>query len=205
MDNGAGIQRAGRPAGAGARDQEALLKASTPNWQRYLRRALAVHDDERAWRRGAEGEEHVGRVLAKLNTDEWLVLHDLTLNAKGSNLDHLVIGPPGVFTLNTKHLTGKLWVGERRILHNGQKTDFLRTLRWEADMVAKLLRLPVEVPVRPILVLYGAELTVKQMPDDGRVMHARQTRRWLKAQTPRLDAGGLASIKAMACRRDTWL
>lgn len=168
-----------------------MLRASTPNWLRYLRRAFRVHDDERAWRRGAEGEEHVGRVLRKLDPADWLVLHDLTLNAKGSNLDHLVVGAPGVFTLNTKHLTGRLWVGGSRILHNGQRTDYIRTLRWEAKTMQGLLEAAglSGHTVQPILVVHGTvDVTITQRPDDILIMRPRETRRWLARRPDRVVA-----------------
>src|SRR5690606_24234874 len=116
--------RAGNVAGAGARHREQELREATPTWVRVARRALGVHDDARAWRRGAQGEERVGRVLARLGP-EWTVLHDLPLSSGGANLDHLVIGRGGVYALNTKNLTGRVWVGERVVLHNGQRTSFL--------------------------------------------------------------------------------
>lgn len=198
---------AGRAAGAGAREQEALLRASTPNWLRYLRRALGVHDEERAWRRGAEGEEHVGRILRKLDPVDWLVLHDLTLNANGSNLDHLVVGAPGVFALNTKHLTGRLWVGKSRILHNGQRTDYLRTSRWEAKTVAGLLEAAgvPGVTVQPILVVHGTvDVTIKQQPEGVLIMRPRETRRWLLRQEARFSAGDKPRLYAALINPSTW-
>jgi hypothetical protein len=73
---------------------------------------------------GAKGEERVASQLVQLD-DRWAVVHDLTIGRKGANLDHLVIGPAGVFVLNTKNLTGKLTVYEHAILHNGHKTAFV--------------------------------------------------------------------------------
>ena len=45
----------------------------------------------------------------------------------------MIIGPGGVFTLNTKnHSRGKVWVAQNSFLVNGQKTDYLRNSRYEA-------------------------------------------------------------------------
>ena len=54
------------------------------------------------WQSGAYGEQRTGRELEKLSS-EWLVLHDLT-RSNGTNIDHVVVGPPGVFLLDTKNI-----------------------------------------------------------------------------------------------------
>src|SRR5258708_7840040 len=48
---------------------------------------------------GAGGEEHVGGVLASLGED-WSVIHDASVGP--GNIDHIAIGPGGVFAVETK-------------------------------------------------------------------------------------------------------
>jgi len=60
------------------------------------------------WRRGADGEREVGGVLAGLEDDGWLTLHGLSLGR--GDVDHVVIGPGGVFAIETKSRRGKLAV-----------------------------------------------------------------------------------------------
>lgn len=184
---------------------QADAAAATPGWLRVARTLFRVHDDERAWRRGAEGEEAVGRKLAKLD-DRWTVLHDLPLNEKGSNLDHLVIGPGGVFALNTKKVRGKIWVGERMVMINGQRTSYLRTARWEARTVADLLSTAVghTVDVRPALVFVGGELVIKQRPSDVAITTNWTINRWLKSQLNVLDPNPLAAVQRSARLARTW-
>lgn len=197
---------AGREAGAGAREQQQRLREETPTWLRLSRRVLGVHDDERAWRRGAEGEEAVAKKLAKLDATVWTVIHDLLVAPSGANLDHLVIGPAGVFTLNTKKLTGKLWVGERAILHNGQRTSYLRASRWEATTVAQLLSAAIDMPVtvHPVLVIIGPELTIKQQPADVHVTTRRQLNRWLTSRPVGLSDVVHARLCRAALDPQTW-
>ncbi|MCW3033773.1 MAG: hypothetical protein QOK19_2257 [Solirubrobacteraceae bacterium] len=59
--------------------------------------------------RGALAEEHVGGVLDSLPRERWRVIHDATLGR--GNVDHIVIGPPGVFTIETKSHPGPVRVG----------------------------------------------------------------------------------------------
>lgn len=60
------------------------------------------------WDRGAKGEEHVGKVLEDLRDAGWRVLHDVSLGR--GNVDHILIGPGGLFTVETKSHAGRIAV-----------------------------------------------------------------------------------------------
>jgi hypothetical protein len=69
-------------------------------WRRY-----------RTWKMGSTGENMVTQVLnSKLNDDYYLVNDVLYINDKGNkeNIDHVVLGPKGVFAIETKHYSGKV-------------------------------------------------------------------------------------------------
>jgi Nuclease-related domain len=59
--------------------------------------------------RGAAGEEQVGGMLEELADGGWRVIHDVTLGH--GNVDHILIGPAGVFTVETKSHPGPVRVG----------------------------------------------------------------------------------------------
>lgn len=52
------------------------------------------------WEAGAWGEEATAKELTRLEAEGWVVLHDLANGSK--NFDHVVLGPRGVFCLNSK-------------------------------------------------------------------------------------------------------
>jgi hypothetical protein len=58
------------------------------------------------WRDGAEGEERTADVLAALQSEGWHLAHDLE-DAYG-NIDQVLVGPPGVFLLDSKKWQGKI-------------------------------------------------------------------------------------------------
>ncbi|HMC50316.1 MAG TPA: nuclease-related domain-containing protein [Solirubrobacterales bacterium] len=58
------------------------------------------------WLRGAEGERRVGAVLAELTVDGWLALHGVSLGR--GDVDHILIGPGGIFTIETKSHRGRI-------------------------------------------------------------------------------------------------
>lgn len=57
------------------------------------------------WSRGAQGERTVGAILEGLGPG-WHVLHDVCLG-KG-NIDHVLVGPGGTFTIETKANRGRI-------------------------------------------------------------------------------------------------
>jgi len=72
--------------------------------QRYVLPLVMRHDQ------GAAGEERVGGILEQLAVQgEWQVIHDVTLGH--GNVDHILIGPGGVFTVETKSHPGPIRVG----------------------------------------------------------------------------------------------
>jgi len=65
------------------------------------------HHIER-WRTGADGERRTARALRPLLHEGWVVLNDIP--RRFGNIDHVLIGPPGVFLLETKNLSGSVSV-----------------------------------------------------------------------------------------------
>ena len=68
---------------------------------------------------GAVGEISVARALRPLEARGYRIFHDLS-TASG-NIDHVVIGPTGVFVLETKAWRGRVYPGKGGVLmRNGQ-------------------------------------------------------------------------------------
>lgn len=58
------------------------------------------------WRRGRDGERRTEKALKKLKSEGWLAFHDR--EGDRGNLDHVLIGPGGVFLLDSKNLAGTI-------------------------------------------------------------------------------------------------
>jgi hypothetical protein len=66
---------------------------------------------ERAWARGAEGEERIARRLAKLlGSNGVILLHDRRLPGSRTNIDHIAVAPSGVWVIDAKRYKGKVSV-----------------------------------------------------------------------------------------------
>ncbi|WOQ70119.1 nuclease-related domain-containing protein [Microbacterium limosum] len=141
--------------------------------------------ESQPWYLGAIGELEVARMLDQLGA-EWHVVHAVPVGNGGSDIDHVVVGPGGVFTINSKYHQGqKVWVASKRILVGGHRTDHLRNARHEARRVAKLLTRATlaAVVVRPIIAIVAArEITFKERPEDVSVLRSHQLARWLQRQ-----------------------
>lgn len=71
-------------------------------------RLLAPSSGEVAWRKGAEGEHVVGLRLDAIDLPGTRVLHDRLIPGSRANIDHLVVSPGGVFTVEAKNYSGRL-------------------------------------------------------------------------------------------------
>ena len=91
-----------------------VLAAVAAGWGLRFRPSPAA----KAWRRGAVGERRTARLLAALERHGWAVLPDLAVPRSQANLDHLVIGPGGVFVIDSKQSRGRLQLdGSGRLGH----------------------------------------------------------------------------------------
>jgi hypothetical protein len=113
--------------------------------------------DAVAWRRGAAGERRTARLLGPLERHGWTVLHDLAVPGSRANLDHLVIGPGGVFVVDSKQYRGRLQLDPSGRLWHGHYplAPTLRAVDFEADQAALVLTDP-DVVVVPIVAVHGA-------------------------------------------------
>ena len=196
-------------AGAEARAQAVALREAAPV-KTLVARALRVHTNERAWRIGADGEEKVAAQLSKLVKADarWQVIHAIPVGTRGSDIDHLVIGPGGVFTVNTKnHPDSKIWVGGDTFLVNGNREPYVRNARHEATRASKLLSEACgrEVFVEGVVALVNAvELTIKAPSNGVHVVARRQIAKWLLRHGDVLDQSQQAEIFDAARRSTTW-
>ena len=71
------------------------------------------------WIKGARGEEAVGRFLAELVPEGYRILHDVDTGR--GNLDHVAVGPTGVWAIETKAWTGTVYAGKGGVfMRNGR-------------------------------------------------------------------------------------
>jgi hypothetical protein len=123
--------------------------------------------DACAWRRGAVGERRTARLLGPLERQGWVVLHDLAVPGSRANLDHLAIGPGGVFVIDSKLYRGRLQLDRSGRLWHGRYplAPAIRAVSFEADQAAQVLADPQVVV--PIVAVHGAQVPWGKVVMDG--------------------------------------
>lgn len=160
LPNVPGEQLTAQIAAAHARGEKPTL------WRRFV----LGKDAYSSWELGAMGERLVADQLAALvrKDPSWGFLHSVPIGENGADIDHLVIGPAGVFTVNAKlHRDARVWVGGNTVMVNGVRQPYVRNSRFEANRAAKLLSAAVgeDVPTRGVVVVVNAgDFTVRPSP-----------------------------------------
>ncbi len=109
----------GHDGGAGVAGESAdeLARRQREKAERLLRSA------ER-YERGARGEQATGAILDTLAEEGWAVFHDVRWPGRPrANLDHVAVGPPGVFVVDAKNWSARIEVGDQTFRANGRRQD----------------------------------------------------------------------------------
>ena len=72
---------------------------------------------------GWQGEKQVAKLLTNKLNDDYYLLNDLYLRDGGGDIDHIVLGPNGVFVLETKNWSGNISCNGDE-WHRGGKHNF---------------------------------------------------------------------------------
>jgi len=133
-------------------------------------------------------------------------LQRIEVGTGDANIDHLVIGPGGVVTVNTKNLGGKVWVAPRALLHNGRKTNYLPKAAREAERAGALVgaALGQQADVRGALAIIADELVVEEQPADVFVATPRGVKRWLLGLPLTFAPQKVREVCSAAAKPSTW-
>ncbi|MBT1095737.1 nuclease-related domain-containing protein [Streptomyces sp. Tu102] len=176
--------------------------------QRLWTKALGRASEWDSWYVGLEGERRVGRELQRLSAVGWRVLHGVP-KANGGDIDHLLIGPGGVFTINTKHhQNASVWVGDTMAkVNGGQPIPYAAASKAEATYAREVLErhCGFPVPVEPVLVFVGvASLQRAVTQYDVRIYQEREVSA-LAPLSGKFTADQAERVYAVARHRRAWL
>lgn len=170
--------KAGTPGGAAGREyqrrkdkRDAETNALPYGLRRLARWVFGDPQHIRAWQSGERGEIAVAKVLDGLAANSIPALHDRRIPRKGSNIDHIAIGPAGIYVIDAKRYVGQrvevrrfgglfsprrseLFVGGRR------KAGLLNGLVSQEDADLDALsdfELPTDCIIQPVLCFMAAD------------------------------------------------
>jgi hypothetical protein len=104
------------------------------------------------------------RQLSKLERAGYRALHARPIPGSAEYIDHLVIGPTGVYAIDSESWDKKLPIrtkNARQLWHGPfSKKNRLEHARWEAGQASELLgkALSAEITVRPAMAVYGPKI-----------------------------------------------
>lgn len=152
--------------------------------------------------RGLEGELAVGQELEKLRAQGYEVFHDLP--GDSFNVDHVVVGPRGIFTIETKTVS-KPEKGKAIVQYDGQEVlvnglapdrDPIIQAKSQARWLRKLLKdvTTTEYAVRPVVIYPGWFVEGNQWRAEVWVLHHEAFAKFLANENPALNHADIASI-----------
>jgi Nuclease-related domain len=130
------------------------------------------HSSVEAWRKPSVAERRTERQLKGMEKAGYRTLHARAVppdeeGVSDGQIDHLVIGPTGVYAVDSekwdKRLPVRALSHRKLFLGPFSKKERLDEARWEADQASKLIsaELGYEVPVQPSLAIYGPAISWK--------------------------------------------
>lgn len=160
-------------AGASAREEfnrrrlkrEAAIDAKWGRFAGVVKFITEEPQTTQAWGQGASGEERLARALGTRLTDDAISLHDRKVPRTRGNIDHLVVGPTGVWIIDAKAYTGKierrdkggLFTSDIHLYVGGRdRAKAVTGMQWQVDAVRAVLG-DDPVPIHPVLCFTDAE------------------------------------------------
>ncbi|GLX00866.1 nuclease-related domain-containing protein [Microtetraspora sp. NBRC 16547] len=160
-----------------------------------------------AWRRPSAAERRTESQLKRLERSGFRTLHARAVPGSDAQIDHLVIGPTGVYAVDSEKWDRRLPVrvqSHRKLFHGpfNQKPR-LDEARWEASQASELIgkALGREIHVVPSLAIYGPSipwriLNVREVD----VFSGSLVRKWITKRERSLTTAEIESIYRAAER-----
>ena len=169
-----GDRKAAERAEEKRRTDEAIL-AKFPRIGKVVLTALDVlgEDEElSSWEKGALGEERIGTMLDGLRAEGFVVLHDRVRPPSKANIDHVVVGPRGVYVIDAKRYSGVLSFkegrkGTRVYLDDRPRDALVKKMSWQVELVQEACGDVVARmggTIQPVLCFTGCQVARSEQP-----------------------------------------
>jgi hypothetical protein len=160
-----------------------------------------------AWRRSSVAERRTEAQLRKLERRGYRTLHARAIPDSEAQIDHLVVGPTGVYAVDSEKWDRRLPIrvqSGKKLFHGpfDQKAR-LTEAKWEASRAGELISKSFgrEVAVVPSLAIYGPPVPWKIMTIRGvDVYQGDRARRWITKRERALTDAEIDRIYEIAAR-----
>jgi hypothetical protein len=139
-----------------------------------------------AWRRTSVAERRTEAQLRKLERSGYRTLHARAIPGSEAQIDHLVVGPTGVYAVDSekwdKRLPVRVQMGKKLFHGPFDMKPRITEAKWEASQASELISKAFgrEVSVVPSLAIYGPPVPWKIMTIRGvDVYQGDRARKWI--------------------------
>lgn len=166
-----------------------------------------LNSETRGWYDAALSEIEVGDALGRLG-DEWRVFHALPVGPGASDIDHIAVGPTGVYIINTKSHPGQsVWASQRAFLVAGIRYPYIRNMEYEMGRAERLLGTAAGFPVEVsgvLAVVAAKSIAVHEKHRDVSVVPAESLVQWLTGRSVVRSRDEVMAIAEAAAASSTW-
>lgn len=149
---------------------------------------------------GAAGESAVSRLLLKQLDDSWYLINDCVVN--NAQIDHILIGPSGVFVIETKNYKGDVYGGREdhnwtKIRLGRVKTFYnpVKQSKTHAFRLSDILRAgDFDYFVFALVVFSGRPVELKISAGDFPVLYPHQLKSYLLSHHNRLTVSRVKEV-----------
>jgi hypothetical protein len=186
--------------GESAGDQSQRRRSSAENLRAQAQllneRAERAERAAEMWERGHVGEQTVGAQLERLRPSGFDVFHDVHWpGRKRANIDHVAVGPAGIFVVDAKNWSGTVTVRDGKLRQNGYHRDKeVAAAKQAGEDVGALLQLPWALHVIPVIALAGAGSGGVDQCQGVTVVGHDQLVAWATTLPPQLTPGDVLGI-----------
>lgn len=149
----------------------------------------------------------VGEALDRLG-EQWTVLHAVPIDGRRTHIDHLVIGPAGVFALSTRnHSDESVWIAHDTFGTVVGRPNHIRNSEFEIGRVERTLSAAVGSAVHAagiIVIVDPKSIMLTGKSRDVAVVTSHELVEWLESRPGSLDAAQVDEISRVAELPGTW-
>jgi hypothetical protein len=169
--------------------------------RRARERAERLARRAEVFEKGADGEVRTAQTLALLGPD-WVVLHDHRWPGRRfANIDHVVVGPGGIFIIDSKNWSGDIRVVNGALRRNGRSNEKDVASAADAALAVAELAPAYASLIRPVLCFTGGQ-QVSGWVRDVMICSTSNVLVMLRSRPPVLVP---ARVKEVATRLDAQL
>jgi hypothetical protein len=138
----------------------------------------------------------------------WHVVSDVPMGDTGIDLDHVVIGPGGLYVIHVEcHPGSAIHVDGENVVVDGQRHRYVRHSRYEASRASALLTTALGYPVAAsgVVVFAGQRLLgLRRLPGDVHVTGRVGLARWLTSRPTLLSPYVVELLFTASAHSVTW-